>query len=260
MNCDEARRLLEAYVDRELDRAAVDEIEAHLTSCERCRVELAALEALHSRIAQAPRYKAPPELRRRLEALDELPAQTEGVRSRTVWPKWAMAASLLLSFAFGATVTWLYARNAELTSRRQMFADDLLNGHLRALAAASPVDVISEDRHTVKPWFAGKVDVAPTVVDLASDGFPLVGGRIDYVGGQRTPVVVYRRRQHVIDVYWMPEARPPAAETQRQGYWLSPCRVDGRAVQIVADVDQQELRQFCSLLSRRVSPQTATSQ
>jgi anti-sigma factor RsiW len=250
MNCDEARPLLEAYVDRELDRAAVDEIEAHLTSCEQCRIELATLEELHARIARAPRYKAPPALRRRLEALDELPAQTEGIRSRSVWPSWAMAASLLLSFAFGATVAWLYARNAEVTSGRQMFADDLLNGHLRALAAASPVDVISEDRHTVKPWFAGKVDVAPTVVDLAGDGFPLVGGRIDYVGGQRTPVVVYRRRQHVIDVYWMPDTQRPAAAVQRQGYWLSPCVIDGRAVQIVADVDREELARFCNLLSR----------
>jgi anti-sigma factor RsiW len=250
MNCDEARRLLEAYVDRELDRSAVDEIEMHLERCEHCRSELAALEELHAGIAQAPRYKAPPALRRQLETLADLPAQTAGVRARTAWPGWAMAASLLLSFAIGATVTWLYARNEETTSRRQMVADDLLNGHLRALAAASPVDVISEDRHTVKPWFAGKVDVAPSVVDLSSAGFALVGGRIDFVGGQRTPVLVYRRRQHVIDVYWMPEAQHPAAAMQRQGYWLSPCRVGGRAVQIVADVDQQELAEFCSLLSK----------
>lgn len=250
MNCDEARRLLEAYVDRELDRSAVDEIEMHLERCEHCRSELAALEELHARISQAPRYKAPPALRRQLETLADLPAQATGVRTRTAWPGWAMAASLLVSFAFGATVTWLYARNEETTSRRQMFADDLLNGHLRALAAASPVDVISEDRHTVKPWFAGKVDVAPSVVDLSSEGFPLVGGRVDFVGGQRTPVLVYRRRQHVIDVYWMPEAQQPAAAMQRQGYWLSPCRIGGRAVQIVADVDQQELAQFCSVLSR----------
>ena len=249
MNCDEARRLLEAYVDRELDRPAVDEIEMHLERCEHSRAEVAPPEELRAAIAQAPRYKAPPALRRQLETLADLPAQTAGVRARTAWPSWAIAASLLLSFAFGATVTWLYARNEETTSRRQMLADDLLNGHLRALAAASPVDVISEDRHTVKPWVAGKVDVAPSVVDLSSEGFPLVGGRVDFVGGQRTPVLVYRRRQHVIDVYWMPEAQQPAAAMQRQGYWLSPCRVGGRAVQIVADVDQQELAEFCNLLS-----------
>ena len=250
MNCDEARRLLDAYFDRELERSAVDEIEMHLERCEHCRSELAALEELHARLARAPRYKAPPALRRQLETLTDLPAQAEGVRARTAWPSWAMAASLLLSFAFGATVTWLYARNAAQTSPQRLLADDMLNGHLRALAAASPVDVISEDRHTVKPWFAGKVDIAPSVVDLASEGFPLVGGRIDYVGGQRTPVVVYRRRQHVIDVYWMPAAQPPAPEIQQQGYWLSPCRIDGRPVQIVADVDRQELAQFCDLLSR----------
>jgi anti-sigma factor RsiW len=250
MNCEEARRLLEAYVDRELERSTVDEIEAHLTNCEHCQRELAALEELHTRIAAAPRYRAPPALRRQLETLADLPAQTAGVRPRTAWPGWAIAASLLLSFAFGAAVTWLYARNVQRTSERQMFADDLLNGHLRALAAASPVDVISEDRHTVKPWFAGKVDVAPSVVDLAGDGFALVGGRIDYVGGQRTPVIVYRRRQHVIDVYWLPRTLPPAAAVKRQGYWLSPCRVDGRPVQVVADVDRQELQQFCNLLSR----------
>ena len=248
MKCDDARRLLEAYFDRELDRPTVDEIEKHLESCEHCRRELAALEELHTRIAAAPRYAAPPALRRQLEALADLPAQTADVPARPGWPTWAMAASLLLSFAIGATVAWLHARNAELASRQQMFADDLLNGHLRALAAASPVDVISEDRHTVKPWFAGKVDVAPTVVDLTSQGFPLAGGRIDYVGGQRIPVLVYRRRQHVIDVYWMPDAQPPAPEIQRQGYWLSPCSIQGHPVQVVADVDRQELQQFCNLL------------
>ena len=247
MNCEQAGRLLEAYFDRELDRSTVDEIEIHLANCERCRTELAALEELHTRIAAAPRYRAPSALRRQLAELEDFPAHAQSESRRTAWPSWAMAASLLLSFAFGATVMWLQGRNSELTSGPQMFAQDLLNGHLRALTAASPVDVISEDRHSVKPWFAGKVDVAPSVVDLADQGFPLVGGRIDYIGGQRTAVVVYRRRQHVIDVYWIPDAQP---EAQRQGYWLSPCRIDGRSVQIVADIDRAELVRFCSLLGK----------
>ena len=247
MNCEQASRLLEAYFDRELDRSAVDELEMHLANCEHCQKELAALEQLHARIAAAPRYRAPATLRRQLEELEDFPAQTQSAQRRVPWPSWAMAASLLVSFAFGATVMWLQARNTDLARGRLVFAQDLLNSHLRALAAASPVDVISEDRHTVKPWFAGKVEVAPTVVDLSAQGFPLVGGRIDYVGGQRTAVLVYRRRQHVIDVYWVPDAQP---ETQRQGYWSSPCRIDGRSVQIVADVDRAELQRFCGLLDQ----------
>jgi anti-sigma factor RsiW len=142
-------------------------------------------------------------------------------------------------------------RNVAANTQQQAFAQDLLNSHLRALAAPSPVDVVSQDRHTVKPWFAGKVDLAPSVQDFSAQGFPLIGGRIDYVGGQRTPVVVYRRRQHVIDVYWVTQPHSPERELQLQGYWLTPCSIGDRQLQIAADIEHDELLRFCELLRGR---------
>jgi anti-sigma factor (TIGR02949 family) len=251
MKCADAGRVLEAYLDGELDRADVDELEAHLTRCEQCRAELASLEDLRAAIKAVPRYRAPRALRQRLEALDGLPSQLESERRRPAWTRWSLAASVLVAFAFGAAVTAFHTRNVAANTQQQAFAQDLLNSHLRALAASSPVDVVSEDRHTVKPWFAGKVDLAPSVQDFSAQGFPLIGGRIDYVGGQRTPVVVYRRRQHVIDVYWATQPHPPGRELQLQGYWLTPCSIGDRQLQIAADIEHDELLRFCELLRGR---------
>jgi anti-sigma factor RsiW len=124
-------------------------------------------------------------------------------------------------------------------------ARDLLASHLRALAAASPVDVVSSDRHTVKPWFAGKVAVAPPVVDLADQGFPLAGARIDYVGDARVAVLVYRHGQHLIDVYLVDA---PGTTRNDRGYHLEPLRLGGQPAVAVTDLDEQELARFVQAL------------
>ena len=143
---------------------------------------------------------------------------------------------------------WNGARTT-LPDAGSLLARDLLASHLRALAASSPIDVVSEDRHTVKPWFAGKIGESPPVIDPKSADFPLLGGRIDYVGDRRTAVIVYGHRKHVIDVYVAPGADTADAHTsQSQGFSLTPCRLAGQSTWIVADIDADSLREFTGLL------------
>src|SRR5262249_46842155 len=128
-------------------------------------------------------------------------------------------------------------------------AHDIFSGHWRALAAATPVDVVSSDRHTVKPWFAGKLAQAPLVQDFADQGFPLLGGRIDYLGGERVPVLVYRHGHHTIDVFVWPASSALPAATRAQGYALELARLGEQRAAIVSDMDAQELARFGELLT-----------
>jgi anti-sigma factor RsiW len=131
---------------------------------------------------------------------------------------------------------------------RDQVERDLFASHWRALAAASPVDVVSSDRHTVRPWFAGKIAQSPRVQDFADQGFPLVGGRLDYVGAERVPVLVYRHDKHLIDVFVLPSDAPGAA-MRRDGYSLIWGTLDSERAAIVSDLDAGELARFESVLS-----------
>jgi anti-sigma factor RsiW len=193
-----------------------------------------------------PRHRAPADLRQRLAQAGEL--ERLEAQPRTGWRPgaWAMAASLLLGLVLGAGFMG-WRGGSPRVDAGQLLARDLLASHLRALAAASPVDVLSEDRHTVKPWFAGKIGESPPVIDPKSEEFPLLGGRIDYVGERRTAVVVYGHRKHVIDVYVMSGAAEGGA-TQLQGYALTPCRLAGQPAWIVSDIDLDSMRRFGELI------------
>lgn len=247
MKCESARPQLESYLDGELERAAVDELEAHLSTCAACRAELAGLEQLRTALRSAPRHRAPAGLRAQLESAANLPGLEARPRTALRGGWWAMAATLLLGMLLGGLfMGWRVGSHDEADGAR-LLARDLLASHLRALAAASPVDVISEDRHTVKPWFAGKIGESPPVVDPKSEDFPLIGGRIDYVGERRTAVVVYGHRKHVIDVYVTP-GLPEGAGVELQGYSLTPCRLAGLPAWIVSDIDADSLRRFSGLI------------
>jgi anti-sigma factor (TIGR02949 family) len=243
MNHGDAREHLEAYLDGELDRATLDELEAHLPGCADCQTELAALERLRAALRAVPRQRAPAQLRHRL-ATAELPRQV--ATPRTSFPRpWALAATLLLGALVG--VLFMTLRNpGGVSGAGSLLARDLMSSHLRALAAASPFDVISEDRHTVKPWFAGKIGESPPV-EPGSEEFPLLGGRIDYVGGTRTAVIVYGHRKHVIDVFLSPGA-DGATAVESQGYSLVPCRLQGRSAWVVSDMDADSVVRFRQLI------------
>jgi anti-sigma factor RsiW len=247
MDCRSAHDLLALYFDGELDRAASRELEAHLDGCADCRAALIELDNLRRTLRDdLPRYAAPQALRERIQA--ETP-QRQTVRTFPMRQRWlALAASWLVAFVAGAALVplWLsHGGNAGEQTARDLFA-----GHWRALAAASPVDVVSTDRHTVKPWFAGKVAQAPLVQDFADRGFSLVGGRIDYVGSGRVPVLVYRHGQHLIDVFVLTQAEAGAlSATERQGYWLEEVTLGGQPAAVVSDMDASERARFVQILA-----------
>jgi mycothiol system anti-sigma-R factor len=257
MDCRTALPLLHAYLDGELERASVNDVEAHLERCPDCARELASLEALRKTVREgAPRHAAPAALRARLQAIKEVSTQDTRAPGITNQHWWAIAASLLLAFAVGAgSMAWHASRLAENVDR-QALIHDLLASHLRALAAASPVDVVSSNRHTVKPWFAGKIGQSPPVLDLAAEGFELVGGRIDYVGDQRVAVLAYRHGQHLIDVYLLTANRGDIEQRTLtiDGYRVAPIRLQGQPAWVVADIDEQEFARFRRVLAAAETP------
>ncbi|HEV7489640.1 MAG TPA: anti-sigma factor [Rhodanobacteraceae bacterium] len=243
MDCKTATSLLEAYLDGELDRELARELEAHVDTCADCQAALADLDRIrHAIRAEAPRYAAPVELRERIKhSLAE--AHTARRRPRH---QWLMAAGFAMAFLAGGLVTALSMR---ARGHDDEVARDLFVSHWRSLAATSPVDVVSSDRHTVKPWFAGKLAEAPLVKDFVEQGFALVGGRIDYAGTGRMPVLVYRHGQHLIDVFVLTsDMHVNASGEHREGYALVGATLGGQPAAIVSDLDDEELAKFRQLL------------
>jgi anti-sigma factor RsiW len=255
MECRTVLTLLEPYLDKELDRADARELEVHVDGCADCRAALTRLDELRLALRDATlRYPAPQQLRDRIDAAAA--AEAQGVapersrRARRNSPVWRIAAACVLAFGAGGVSVHLWNSAKFAANEDAQISRDLFASHWRALAAASPVDVVSSDRHTVKPWFAGKVADSPLVQDFAEQGFPLVGGRIDYIGTQRVAVLVYRRGQHVIDVFVLPQTASAAAgkSMQMQGYTLNAVTLGDRPAAIVSDMDEQELLRFRQLL------------
>ena len=251
MDCKTAQVLMPLYFDGELDRATSREFEAHLDECSDCRAALIELDALrHTLREDAPRYSAPDTLRARIQK--HKPTSATPAPARRTPSRWlALAASWVLAFVAGGAVmtTWHPASNANVA--QPQVTRDLFASHWRALAATSPIDVVSTDRHTVKPWFAGKIAMAPVVQDFADQGYALIGGRIDYVGSERVPVLVYRHGKHLIDVFVLTQSIAPTLDQpiQSQGYVLEMVKLGGQPTAIVSDMGVAELERFRNLLS-----------
>ena len=243
MNCNDARALLQVYLDGELDRAGARELEAHLDGCAECARSLSELDGLRAALRTgAPRYAAPAALREQIRA-HATPTRVSAPRLG----RWlALAASWALAFVIGVRVSGPASSDSATTLAR-----DLVSSHLRALAAANPVDVASSDRHTVKPWFAGKIAFAPPAADFAEQGFALVGGRIDYVGDTRVAVLVYRHGPHLVDVFVLPGAATEGLERAGVGlgYRATRTQLAGTPAVIVSDMDTAESQRLGALLA-----------
>jgi anti-sigma factor RsiW len=260
MTCDEKKPLVHALADGELDVVHAREMEAHIASCADCAASFAEIAALKQKLA-APglRMRAPAGLAERI--LEALPAPVAGEiapeHPRRVHPGWWRAAGSssanswrlraqgafaggLGAFALAACLAFFVMR----ADTGDEIARSLVDGHLRSLAGEHLFDVQSTDRHTVKPWFAGKLDVTPPVPDLALKGFTLVGGRIDYVNGRAAAVVVYRRRTHVINLFVWPGTDPAPPAVELSGYMLRHWTRDGLTFWAVSDIASPELGEF----------------
>jgi anti-sigma factor (TIGR02949 family) len=242
MRCEEVRPLLDAYLDGELAEAERSLLHDHIEDCAECGPEAAALQRLRDEIRRAaPVYRAPPALRSsvrsavRREAAATRPAATRA----SGWL--AYAASILLAVAVGSGGTFL------LTGERQenTVASEVIDSHLRSLLGNHLTDVASSDKHTVKPWFAGRTDLSPPGVDLVADGFPLIGGRLDLIQGKPVPALVYRAGKHVINVFVLPTRTGDHAETvTRRGYTLHHWNEGDLGYWAVSDAASDEFAKF----------------
>src|SRR5512144_1249040 len=188
--------LVHAYLDGELDPANALGVTQQMDKEPALLAEAESVKALQQLIHERlPREEAPPGLRARIET------SVGGLRRQRARPSWrALAASIVLTAMVASSSTW-FVVGSEPTI---MVADSLVSDHIRALMAPEPVDVASSDRHTVKPWFNGRIPESPRVVDLAKEEFPLVGGRLDVIGQTPVPTLVYRHRQHLISLVAVP--------------------------------------------------------
>ncbi len=239
MTCEEAEILLHALMDGELDAGHAREVEEHIAECPACAAQLAAYREMSQAIATAKmKYTAPLALRRRIEA--SLP-QTQAPSRRAVLRGFALGSAVSAIAATGLVAIVL--REDEL----QRVQSEIVSAHLRSLQAGHLTDVISTDQHTVKPWFNGKLDVSPPVIDLTAQGFTLIGGRLDYVDARAIGAVVYKRRAHVINLFVAQtsntERRAAKIETL-QGFNIRCWRDRGLNFWAVSDLGADELAEF----------------
>ena len=245
MTCDEAEILLHALIDGELDAGHAREVEQHVAGCARCTAALADYRAMSAAIAGADvRYTAPSSLRERIEASLPQPKSAEVVPLRS-------RRSVLRGFAMGSVVSALAATGLVAIVLRnddeQRIESEVVSAHLRSLQAGHLIDVVSTDQHTVKPWFNGKLDVSPPVIDLTAQGFTLIGGRLDYLDARAIGAVVYKRRQHVINLFVAQTAsteRKPAKMETMQGFSVLRWSEQGMNFWAVSDIGADELNEF----------------
>lgn len=238
MECSAARGKIGAWRDGELDRPAAAAVASHVEACPSC----SALSRAHAALGETLRdpsltFEPPPRLAERVAWL------SRRRRPRTAFLPWA--AAMAAGFLLGMGLTAWRGRSI----RADALAAELAGNQVRALQPGRLTDVLSSDQHTVKPWFAGKLDFSPPVKDLAAAGFPLLGGRVDAVAGRPVAALVYARRRHVINLYVCPAAgMPDAVASGRNGFHVRHWRDGEMAFWAVSDLDPRELDRFAELV------------
>jgi len=244
--------LLPAYVDQELSVTETLQIERHLTDCAACQHEYAQQSQLSAQLkAPAFYFEAPAGLARRIKAAlpEEQSASNEAKRRHFNW----FNAGAVLATLFA--VIWSAGLYLTLPSAQDRLTDEVVASHVRSLQVDHLSDVVSTDRHTVKPWFNGKLNFSPPVIDLAAQGYPLVGGRLDYLDGHPVAALIYRRQLHPINLYVWPngDGNTASLSQSRRGYHLSRWSMNGMTYWAVSDVAAGELAAFVALLRTQLA-------
>lgn len=265
MDCREARSRLHAYLDKELDLPSVVEVDRHVASCAACRPLFQQLGALQSGVRAHAQYHAAPEgLAERIRAgigVAEVERPEAGEKQskaaprrdsvgRASFTRWLELGAVA---AAAAAVAWVGALQYASRVPDETLAEQVIAGHARAVLTSHVVDIETSDQHTVKPWLSSKLDFSPPVVDLADAGFPLVGGRLDYLDHRPVATLVYHARQHVIDLYVWPErgssGRVTAQTLAKQGYNVVRWGDAGMQYWAVSDLNAAELETFVAKYS-----------
>ena len=273
MNCSEADVLIHALIDGELDAGHARDVEAHAATCADCARKLAEFRQMRQALAAAElKEKAPAVLRARIDAATPLPQAPARVADAVVVPAPVLAARrfnrrfFVGGFALGSALSGAIAATLVLgvlsDERQQRIAGEVVSAHLRSLQPGHLTDVETSDRHTVKPWFNGKLDVAPPVVDLTALGFTLIGGRLDDVNGETVAAIVYRRRNHVINLFVAPaqgERRQEPARQTLHGFNVLNWQENGLIFWAVSDITAGELDEFGQKFRAALQPSPAPS-
>ena len=257
MNCNEAESLIAAYADRELNGRRQRSIEAHLVHCGACARQHRGVLALRARLrAEVPCFAAPPALRGRVLARLAAASEARAPRARPATERWrwltggalAGCAAMMLAWVLGTTVL-------DWRANRDLVAE-AVSSHVRATLGNQLIQVASSDQHTVKPWLSARLDYSPPVRDLASEGFALIGGRLDTLEKRSVATLVYRYRLHTIDVFVEPQLAhaPPALSTVR-GFNVAHATGSGMDWLAVSDASPEVLSAFVQQLAGPATPQ-----
>lgn len=255
MNCEETGELIDAYADGELDLVSSLSVERHMKACESCLRAHQNLKALRSLMHDESLYfRASAGLRKNITSALRAEVKSERRLPLASW-RWLAAAA---SVALVAIAALTFVQRPKGTSPEDLVAQEVISSHVRSLMEPHhSVDVPSSDQHTVKPWFNGKLDFSPSVENPVDQGFPLVGGRLDYLAGRSVAALVYQRHQHYINLFIWPstDARELAEKSMgRQGYNLIHFNKSGMEYWVISDLNEAELRQFVEIIQSRLQP------
>jgi len=259
MNCAECEVLIHALIDGELDAGHTAAVEGHVAGCAACAGKLKAFRAMRTAMIGAGlKERGPAHLRARIEAaLPAAPKHAAGWRAAWLKSWRTFVGGLTLGTALSAAVAATLVVAVMRDDQDQRIADEVVSAHLRSLQAGHLTDVETSDQHTVKPWFNGKLDVAPPVVDLTAQGFTLIGGRLDYIDGEPAGSIVYRRRNHVINLFVArhsgAEHGGAGAETVH-GFNVRRWTQGGLDFWAVSDINADELEEFARKFAAAAAP------
>lgn len=250
MYCEQLKRLIHPYLDQQLDLSTILEMDTHLNTCPTCQLEYLQLKDLQQAVRQNMNYSSTP-TSLRLSLMKEFSSTAEVSTQRKPKHFHALHKTLVYTAVFCLAFLLGWQVHTPIINS-DLLDENVLTAHVRSLQVEHLTDVRSSDRHTVKPWFNGKLDFAPSVLDLSEHNFPLIGGRLDYLQDRPVTALVYGRRQHIINVFIWPDSNinlniPPSSKT-RNGFNLISFSTYGMQYYLISDLNMQEMQELEGLL------------